>query len=243
MQESTNADATRARRAQRRFRSAARGERDAAARAALLDRNRRMAPNRPKQRRRRSDPRARQQFARTSRSNAAWSARRSCTYRLGRRADRDARGPESSPSDRRPASDARRSGAAIRLSRPGCTPRCTDARDASSSPAPYEVPAVRRSDWTGFFAWKALQNGLRATPHVTVRGPESSRHTPCAVRRGFFQTDNSQYEGVVAMDGIPADGTRSVPATFRHPPVYGYLPTVFVRSLHVNAVAGCRRAN
>jgi hypothetical protein len=56
-----------------------------------------------------------------------------------------------------------------------------------------------------------------AIDKVSVHGLNSSRHTPCAVCRGFLQFGDPQYKIVVAIDGTPADGTRSVPATFRQP--------------------------
>ncbi len=50
---------------------------------------------------------------------------------------------------------------------------------------------------------------------VAVHGSSSSRHTPCAVRHRFVRPGDPRCTAVVAIESFTADGTRSVPATFR----------------------------
>ena len=79
---------------------------------------------------------------------------------------------------------------------------------------------------------------------VTVYGPESSRHTPCAVRWNAIHRNNGLVLRIAGLKKAAADGTRSVPATFRRPPVNDYSPihyplsTIFCLLL---LLAGCPR--
>ncbi len=86
-------------------------------------------------------------------------------------------------------------------------PRCAVYRvGGGSQPEGLAWPGCQRRLFRGF-----------AIP-VIVHGLKSSRHTPCAAGLGFLRSASLQPRAVVAIDGTPADGTRSVPATFRRPP-------------------------